>query len=78
MFDPIESDYMIEGEAADGEAIIRLRPQIEDHVRENVMDFIRTELYWNIKEEELEEGQRPRGDNVWVYQLHFFKEPKAT
>lgn len=76
MFDEIESDYVIEGEAEDGEAIIRIRRQIEDHVRETIMDFDHTDLYWNLKEQELAEGERAKGDGVFVYQLHFFKQPK--
>lgn len=67
MFNDIGSDYVIDGEALDGEAILRLRTSIEQHVAENVGEFKHTELFWNLKNEDEPEG-------VWVYQLHFFKE----
>jgi hypothetical protein len=67
MFNGIDSDYMVDGEALDGETILRLRPSIEQHVAESVGDFKYTELFWNLKDE-----NNPGG--VWVYQLHFFKE----
>lgn len=40
--------YSIAGEAIDQEAIIRIRPQIEDYVRENHIDFTYTSINWNM------------------------------
>ncbi len=70
---PTDSFYVVNGEAEDGEAVIRLRPSIEDHIRETIGEFERTELFWNLKEEEVPEGELPKGDRPFVYQIHFFK-----
>lgn len=75
MFDVIESDHMVEGTAVDAEKIIQLRPQIEDEVRRTWGDFDHTDLYWNWDHHETENHKI---EGLWVYQLHFFKEPKKN
>jgi len=71
---PQDAFYVVEGEAQDGEAIIRLRPEIEDHIRESIGEFTRTELFWNLKDEDDPDNERPSGDRPFVYQIHFFRE----
>jgi hypothetical protein len=63
MFDAIESNHMVDGTALDQETIIKQRMQIEDYVRDNVIRFDRTELYWNRTD-----------DGAFEFQLHFFVE----
>lgn len=69
MFKKIKSDYMIHGEAVDAETVIRQRPEMESYVRENIMTFDRTELFWNLKD-----VYNP--DSPFVFQIHFFKDKK--
>jgi hypothetical protein len=71
-------DYMVEGEAIDGEAILRLRPEIEAHVAETIGIFSRTKLYWNLKEIPVPEGELPKGDRPFVYQIHFYHDDKQS
>lgn len=56
-----KSSYHISGEALDQETIIRLRPQIEDYVKEEFFDFSSTELYWKLND---------KGN--FDYEIHFF------
>lgn len=59
----LESEYMIDGFAEDGEAVIRLRPAMETYVREDEkIDYDFTKLFWNLDEE-----------GKMVFELHFFK-----
>ncbi len=62
-----ESDHIESGEAVDGESIIRLRPEIEAWVKENVGEFTRSELYWNLKDTEDKESP-------FIFEIHFFKD----
>jgi hypothetical protein len=52
------------GKAVDQEAIIRLRPQIEEWVRDNHGDFHHTELVWWMND-----------DTSFSFELHFMSEP---
>lgn len=37
------------GEARDSEYILKIKPWIEDYIRENKTDFSYTKLYWDYK-----------------------------
>lgn len=41
--------YVLVGEAVDQETIIKQREWYEDHVRDNITDFSKTELKWNMR-----------------------------
>ncbi len=58
--------YVLDGEAIDQEAIIKLRPLIEEEVVKEFGDFDYTTLYWNM----LENG------TFW-YKLEFFDEAEV-
>ncbi len=57
-----------EGEAKDQETIIRLRPQIEEIVGADIGGYARTELIWNMNDNEDTE------DFSFWYKILFFKE----
>jgi hypothetical protein len=43
--------YQVKGDAIDQETIIRLRPKMEDYVREDLSKtFKKTDLKWNMNE----------------------------
>lgn len=42
--------HVVDGEAIDQEAVIRLRPQIEDYVRQSGKKFRKTNVTWDMNE----------------------------
>ncbi len=61
-------DHVVDGEAADQETIIRLRPYIEEYVKESWGDFDHSDLFWECNVEKM----------TFNYQLYFYKEPKVV
>jgi len=67
MIADLASDYVVEGEAVDQETVVRLRPKIEQYMRdEEGLDFDMTDLYWEFDE----------GKSLFRYEIHFFKNEK--
>jgi hypothetical protein len=61
MSDETPPDHIIDGEAKDQETIIRQRQHIEDFVTENISEFTRSKLYWNMTE-----------SGTFQFELHFW------
>lgn len=61
-----EPFHIVEGDAKDQEAIIRVRPAIEDEITKEIGKFEHTELQWNRYDNGDKEG------TFW-YKLSFFK-----
>lgn len=62
----LNSKYMLDGTATDGEAIIRLRPTLEAYAREDEnIEYDFTKLFWNLNEQ-----------GSFDFELHFFSGSK--